>query len=46
MEVLLVRFTHPQRVFIRKEARRTKKSEAAIVRESIEHQFIVKRKKK
>jgi len=35
MELLLVRFEKPQRAFIRREARRIKKSEAEVVRESV-----------
>lgn len=36
MEVLLVRFTKPQRAFIRKTAKRNKASEAQTVRNAVE----------
>jgi len=35
MEVLLVRFEQPQRVFIRKAAKRNKTSEAEVVRDGV-----------
>lgn len=36
MEILLVRLTHQQRVFIRQQAKKQKKSEAAVVRDAVE----------
>lgn len=37
MEILLVRFTAPQRAFIRRKAKRARVSEAEIVRKSVEY---------
>lgn len=36
MEILLVRFTKPQRAFIRKASKKTRSSEASVVRGAIE----------
>lgn len=42
MELLLVRFTKPQRAFIRKAARRNKVSEAQSVRNAVELVMLAK----